>query len=72
MKTNEIFSSRLKTLMIKRKLKQIDFVKKLDIPSSTINYYFNGKCTPKIDSLLKICKALDTTPNYLLGFDKDE
>ena len=72
MKTNEIFSSRLKTLMIERNVSQSELARKVNIRRGDMSHYYHGHYIPKAIILLKICKVLDTTPNYLLGFDKDE
>lgn len=72
MKTNEIFSSRLKEMMSKRKISQSELCKRINIRRGDMSHYYHGHYVPKTEIFLKICRALNTTPNYLLGYDDEQ
>ncbi len=54
---------RLKILKGRRTLKE--FSKKLNIPVSTLHYYFNGR-DPSLSFLLKVCEKLNVREEWLL------
>ena len=41
------------------------------VDRSTISNYLNGKYVPKTEMLLKICEALDVSPEWLSGYEID-
>ncbi len=61
--TKRAISERLKILKGNRSLNE--FAKELNIPSSTLHYYFNGR-TPTISFLLKVCSKLNVREEWLL------
>ncbi len=61
------FSSRLKTLRIKKKLSQKALGKMLGLSDKTISAYENGRNAPDFQTLIKISKIFDVSVDYLLG-----
>lgn len=41
----------------------------LDIPEQCVGRWVSGKVIPRIDTLAKICRCLDCTPNDLIVID---
>lgn len=68
---NEDFVLRLKYLMNLNDLNQSKLSKKTGIKESDISRYLNTRQVPRSYNLVLIAKALDTTPNYLLGFSEN-
>lgn len=71
MEKKEEFKNRLKEAMDIRNMKAVDLCEKTKIPKGAISYYLAGKSTPKADRLYLICKALDVSEAWLLGYDVD-
>ena len=67
----EEFKDRLKRALDMRKMKAVDLSEKAQIPKGAISYYLSGKSTPKADRLYLICKVLDVSEAWLLGYDVD-
>ena len=67
----EEFKDRLKKAIEVRKMKPVDLCNRTGIPKSAVSYYLSGKTTPKADRLYLICKALDVSEAWLLGYDVD-
>lgn len=65
----EEFKDRLKKALEIRNMKAVDLVEKTGIPKGAVSYYLNGKSTPKADRLYLICKALDVSEAWMLGYD---
>ena len=65
----EEFKDRLKQALKIRNMKAVDLVELTKIPKGAISYYLNGKSTPKADRLFLICKALDVSEAWMLGYD---
>jgi transcriptional regulator with XRE-family HTH domain len=63
------FKDRLKTALEIRNMKAVDLCEKTKIPKGAISYYLSGKSTPKADRLYIICKALDVSEAWMLGYD---
>lgn len=63
------FKDRLKQAMNIRNMKAVDLCEKTEIPKGAISYYLSGKSTPKADRLYLICKALDVSEAWMLGYD---
>ena len=63
------FKDRLKQAMNIRNMKAVDLCEKTKIPKGAISYYLAGKSTPKADRLYLICKALDVSEAWMLGYD---
>ena len=65
------FKDRLKQAMDIRNMKAVDLCEKTKIPKGAISYYLSGRSTPKADRLYIICKALDVSEAWILGYDVD-
>ena len=63
------FKDRLKQAMDMRNMKAVDLCEKTKIPKGAISYYLSGKSTPKADRLFLLCKALDVSEAWMLGYD---
>lgn len=62
-----IMSERLKQLRLDEDLKQSDLGKLLEVSSSTIGMYEQGRRYPDFDTLIKISNYFDVSTDYLLG-----
>jgi transcriptional regulator with XRE-family HTH domain len=65
------FKDRLKQALDVRNMKAVDLCEKTKIPKGAISYYLSGRSTPKADRLYIICKALDVSEAWILGYDVD-
>ena len=65
----EEFKDRLKKAMDSRNMKAVDLCEKTKIPKGAISYYLAGKSTPKADRLYLLCKALDVSEAWMLGYN---
>ena len=61
------FSERLRKVLEINNISQSALARILNMSQSTINFYCCGKREPSFDVLIKICKALDESADYLLG-----
>lgn len=66
---DNIFVERLTLLLNKHNMAQKKLAEYINVDESTISRYIKGISVPNCDILSKIAIALNTTPNYLLGFD---
>ena len=64
------FSKRLKESMLNKDITQTDLVKETGISKSIISEYLSGMYEAKKENLIKIAKALDVDPLWLIG-EKD-
>ena len=64
------FGDRLGVLLLKKGMTQGELAKKTHCSESTISKYINNINIPQVPILVEMAKALDTTPNYLLGFNE--
>jgi transcriptional regulator with XRE-family HTH domain len=64
------FAEHLKDLLRIKGFSQKRLAENLNVQSSTVNQWVNGKREPEFDVLLKICVFLDVEPNELLGYKK--
>ena len=67
----EEFKDRLKKALEIRDMKAVDLCEKTKIPKGAVSYYLSGRSTPKADRLYLICKALDVSEAWMLGYDVD-
>jgi len=63
------FAERLKSTLKTNSMQQIDLAKEIGLSKSAVNDYCRGKREPSFDILIKICKALDESADYLLGLE---
>lgn len=62
------FSQRLRELRLEKGLRQIDIANGICVTINAICNYEAGIREPSLDMLIKICRFLETDPNYILGF----
>lgn len=65
----QALKDRLQEAMRSRGMRAADLVQLTAIPKVTISYYLSGKTEPKADRLFIICKALDVSEAWMLGYD---
>ena len=61
------FRTALRELRTKRRMSQTDLAKKTGLMPSAISHFETGRRSPRLLNLWKLCKALNVTPNELLG-----
>lgn len=65
------FTMNLKKLMIERGMTAADIARKTGMTQATLSRYINGKRIPKINSVIKIAKALNVPIELLMkGVDE--
>jgi len=69
---NDLWARRLRERQAKLGKKNPDMVAATGIPTRTYSNYPRGEREPDFDTLLKICRVLRTTPNYILLEDEPE
>ena len=67
----KMIGERIKTARIAKNLYQEDLASLVGAKKSSVSTWELGKAKPDCVTFLKICKALDVTPNELLGFDSE-
>lgn len=65
----EEFKDRLQIALNRSGMKAIDICRKTKIPKSAMSYYLSGRSEPKADRLYLLCKALDVSEAWMLGYD---
>ncbi|MBR5862285.1 MAG: helix-turn-helix domain-containing protein [Bacteroidales bacterium] len=60
---------RLKEALEKKNMRPVDLCTMTDIPKGAVSYYLAGKSEPKADRLYIMCKALDVSEAWLMGYD---
>lgn len=63
-----LFGQRLKSLRQKKGLTQRQLAYSLGISPSTVGMYEQGRREPDNSLLSQLCRVLDTTTDYLIGF----
>ena len=69
--TENTLGARIKAQRIRCGMTQEELAEVMCIPKSTISAYENDKVDVKSSVLVELSKALETTPNYLLGVADD-
>lgn len=67
----ESFKDRLRNAMNASGMKAADVCNKTGIPKSAMSYYLSGRSEPKADRLYLLCKVLDVSEAWMLGYDVD-
>lgn len=63
----------IKDILDERGIRRYELAQKIDVTYPTITSIYNGTSTSiRFDTLEKICKELNCTPNDILIFDKEE
>lgn len=65
------FSEQLRKILQKRNISQTELCEKTGIPKSAISQYLSGAFRPKQERTYLLAKALNTTPEYLMGLTDD-
>lgn len=60
---------RLKQALTVRDMSAIELSEQTGIPKSSISQYMSGYAKPKRDRIYLICKALDISEPWLIGYD---
>lgn len=66
---DNIFGKRLLLALRSSGVTQIKLSETIGVSISTVQYWIKGRNIPSGTTIIKICNLLNTTPNYLLGFD---
>lgn len=61
--------NRFKNIRIDKDLSQKELAKLICVSKVSVNGYELGNRVPSLNKLIKISEVLETTPNFLLGFD---
>ena len=62
-------AERLKTIMRRDNLRQVDIVRKTGMQTGTISLYVSGKMNPKQAAMEKMSKTLGVNALWLMGYD---
>lgn len=66
------FPIKLKELMTLHNVSQKQLADDLHTSQPTINRWLKGENEPSLQMLVSICVRLETTPNYILGYEDDD
>ena len=61
------FGPDLKRLLEYKNITPTELADRMNIHNSTIYYWIAGRSLPNMDRLFKLARALDVTPEFLLG-----
>lgn len=64
--TNQIIGDNIRTLRLKANLTQTELANLIQLSRMGIVKMESGESAISIDTLVKLCKALKTTPNHIL------
>lgn len=67
MSMEEIFKTRLKEELENSKLTVKQLAEKIGVSPEMVTQYYTTKKLPKLDTFVRICKALNVSADYLLG-----
>lgn len=70
--TKEIFSERLKELMIDNNETTYSIGELLNLSATTISRYRDGKMSPKITTIYSIANHFNVNPVWLMGYDVEK
>lgn len=63
------FAERMRELMSVKGLTQNSLAVKLNVAQRTVSRWCSGEREPNYDMLLQICRELDESPNYMIGWE---
>lgn len=66
------YRQRFKNLRIDRELKQQDVADICGVSDATVGHWENGLRDMKIDSIIKLCKFYNVSPEYIFGFTDEQ
>lgn len=61
------FSDKLKAVRKSKKMTQVELAKKIGVSKWAITSYEQARTYPSVETLIRICEALDISSDYLLG-----
>ncbi|MEA1988605.1 MAG: helix-turn-helix transcriptional regulator [Pseudomonadota bacterium] len=68
-----MIDSKLSTLMGSKRLKVIDVAREIEVNRSSIDKLYNNQAKRiDLETLDKLCKFLDCTPNDILSFTNED
>ena len=67
----ETVGQRIKAQRVRMGMTQENLAEEMCVPKATISGYETDRNEPKGSGVVELAKHLNTTPNYLLGFDED-
>lgn len=67
----ETVGQRIKAQRVRMGMTQENLAEEMCVPKATISGYETDRNEPKGSVVVELAKHLNTTPNYLLGFDED-
>ncbi|MCL2851280.1 MAG: helix-turn-helix domain-containing protein [Firmicutes bacterium] len=65
------FAERLVEVLSFKGIAQVELSRRLEVGQATVNAWCTGTHEPNFDMLVRICRELDESADYLLGL-KDE
>lgn len=68
----DIIKQRLNKLKKEMKLTQKELSEITGVPQYSVCRYLSGERVPNVSNLVRLARALNTTPNYLVGFEEDK
>lgn len=63
---------KIKEARTAKELTQPQLAKLIGVSNGVISFWENDVNEPKASYIVKLCIALDVTPNYLLGFEDED
>ena len=63
------FTDKLEEIMFDRRFNQRMLAEACKLTEAAISHYLAGTRKPTLKTLCAMCEALDTTPNYFLGYE---
>ncbi|HDT9276029.1 TPA: helix-turn-helix domain-containing protein [Listeria monocytogenes] len=63
----EYFGDKLKSLRKSKKMTQAELASKIGVSKWSVTSYEQGRTSPSVEVLIKICETLDTSSDYMLG-----
>ena len=66
-----MFSEKLKSLRIAKKMSQKDLAEQLNVAKSVVSFYENGDRSPSYQVLVKIAAIFNVTTDYLLDVERE-
>lgn len=67
MSMEKVFKTRLKEELENSKLTVKQLAEKIGVSPEMVTQYYTTKKLPKLDTFVRICKALNVSADYLLG-----
>lgn len=65
----DALSMRIRIKRVEHSMNQLDLANAADMSQANVSEIESGGRVPRASTLVALCRALDCTPNYLLGWD---